>query len=495
MKLICTDNISKYYLQSLCLLYFPGAKFSENETVTDETPIVTVSLTETDLAATAVAEIRIGDQRASAEVTEKYKPSRTEIKVQKIAVGKAVFAAGEKFFGYTPAWGILTGIRPSKISRQIYAQTQDAAKTRKVLRDEYFLYPKKAAILTDITINEQRIIDRLDKKSCSLYISIPFCPTRCAYCSFVSFATKRLLSMIPDYVDRLIRDLDVVFDSIKNHGLSLKTVYIGGGTPTTLSAEELARIFDKIAEHIDPASLDEFTLEAGRPDTITAEKLAVAVASGVTRISINPQTLNEAVLKEIGRYHTVDQFYKSFEMARESGVKYINTDLIVGLPGDSHRSFVKTMDNIVKLAPDNITVHTFCVKKAADLAHSAGIYTGPGGDAQKSVDYSQLRAKSNGYIPYYLYRQKNSVSNLENVGFAKPGAEGLYNIYIMEEVHHIFAVGAGAVTKLVERDKNRMMRIFMDKYPYEYLSAEGEEKFRREYTEKVDAFFDGHDSE
>ena len=489
MKLVCSDNISKYYLQSLCLLYFPGSKFSESEEVTDETPVVTVNLTETDGGATAHAEIKIGEQRASADVTEKYKTSKTAIKVQKIAVGKAVFAAGEQFFGYTPAWGILTGIRPSKIARQIYAQTGDAAKTRKILRDEYFLYPKKASILTSITINEQKIIDRLEKNSCSLYISIPFCPTRCAYCSFVSFATKRLLSMIPDYVERLLRDLDVVFAQIKKHNLNLKTIYIGGGTPTTLTADELSLIFDKICEYIDPFSLDEFSLEAGRPDTITSEKLAVAVANGVTRISINPQTLNEDVLREIGRFHTVDDFYKSFEIARASGIKNINTDLIVGLPGDSHRSFVKTMDNIVKLAPDNITVHTFCVKKAADLAHSDGIYTSAGGDVQKSVDYSQLRAKSNGYIPYYLYRQKNSVSNLENVGFAKPGTEGLYNIYIMEEVHHIFAVGAGAVTKLVDRDNNRMLRIFMDKYPYEYLSEDGEEKFRLEYNQKVDAFF------
>ncbi len=495
MKLICTDNISKYYLQSLCLLYFPGSKFSENECVTDETPVVTVSLTESEGFATAYAEIKIGEQSASAQATEKYKVSSTAIKVQKIAVGKAVFAAGEQFFGYTPAWGILTGIRPSKISRQIYAQQNDAAKTRKVLRDEYFLYPKKAALLTNITINEQKIIDRLEKDSCSLYISIPFCPTRCAYCSFVSFATKRLLSMIPDYIDRLLRDLDVVFAQIKKHGLKLKTIYIGGGTPTTLSADMLSLIFEKIEEYIDPFTLDEFSLEAGRPDTITSEKLAVAAANGVTRISINPQTLNEAVLNQIGRFHTVDQFYKSYDMARNSGIKYINTDLIVGLPGDSHRSFVRTMDNIVKLAPDNITIHTFCVKKAADLAHSAGIYSSAGGDVQKSVDYSQLRAKSNGYIPYYLYRQKNSVSNLENVGFAKPGAEGLYNIYIMEEVHHIFAVGAGAVTKLVAGDKNRMLRIFMDKYPYEYLSKEGEEKFRAEYNEKVDRFFEENNTD
>lgn len=489
MKLICSENISKYYVQTLCLLYFPGAKFSQSEEVTDETPVVTVTLTEAPGSATAAATIRVGAQSAHAEVTEKYKTSGSAIREQKIAVGKAVFAAGEEFFGYTPAWGILTGIRPSKIARQIYLQTGDAAKTRKVLRDEYFLYAKKAALLTNITINQARIIDRLDRNSCSLYISIPFCPTRCAYCSFVSFATKRLLSLIPDYVARLLRDLDYVLKTIRDRGLRLTTIYIGGGTPTTLTAGQLALIFEKLEEYINPGELEEFTLEAGRPDTITAEKLALAAAHGVTRISINPQTLNEAVLNRIGRCHSVDDFLRAYVMARDCEIPYINTDLIVGLPGDSHRSFVQTMDNIVRLAPDNLTVHAFCVKKAADLAHSAGIYSYADGDIQKSVDYSQLRAKSNGYIPYYLYRQKNSVGNLENVGFAKPGAEGLYNIYIMEEVHTIFSVGAGSVTKLVDREHNRIQRIFMDKYPYEYLSEEGEKKFRREIDRDVEAFY------
>jgi oxygen-independent coproporphyrinogen-3 oxidase len=491
MKLICSDNISKYYLQSLCLLYFPGSKFSENEKVTEETPVVTVTLTESEGSVCAKAQFKIGEQIAESEVVEKYKTTAasTAIRIQKIAVGKAVFSAGQKMFGYTPSWGILTGIRPSKISRQIYAQTGDPAKTRKILRDEYFLYPKKAALLTNITVNESKIVERMGKKSCSLYISIPFCPTRCAYCSFVSFATKRLLSLIPEYIDRVLRDLDIVFHAIARNGLKLSTIYIGGGTPTTLSADQLLRIFGKIEEYVDPFSLEEFTLEAGRPDTITQEKLNAAVLHGVTRISINPQTLNEAVLQGIGRFHTISQFYESFDLARKSGVKYINTDLIVGLPGDSYRSFSKTMDSIIKLEPDNITVHTFCVKKAADLAHSEGIYTNAGGDVQKSVDYSQLRAKSGGYIPYYLYRQKNSAGNLENVGFSKPGAEGLYNIYIMEELQTIFSVGAGAVTKLVDRENNRIERIFMDKYPYEYLSEDAEKKFKSEYPDNIDRFF------
>ena len=493
MKIISSDNISSYYLQSLCLLYFSGAKFSKDEEITEDTPIVEAYLDEGEESATARVTIRIGSQEETAEATEKYKPDSTAIKAQKMAVGKAMFAAGEKFFGYAPSWGILTGIRPSKISRQLYNQNgEDPVKTRKILRDEYFLYPKKAALLTNITINESRIIDNIGRDTCSLYISIPFCPTRCAYCSFVSFATKRLLSMIPQYVSRLISDLEIVFESIRENKLRVTTVYIGGGTPTVLNCEQLESIFECLSGNIDLSSLDEFTLEAGRPDTIDSDKLELAVRYGVTRISINPQTLNEAVLAGIGRAHTVQQFYDAFELAKNSGIKHINTDLIVGLPGDSYRSFAKTMDAIVKLDPDNITVHSFCVKRAADLSHALDIYANNGGDAQKAIDYSQLRAKSNGYIPYYIYRQKNSVANLENVGFAKPGAEGLYNIYIMEELQTIFAVGAGAVTKFVDRDGNRIKRVFMDKYPYEYLSKKEEEDFRINYPRQVREFYEDY---
>ncbi|MBO4355659.1 MAG: coproporphyrinogen dehydrogenase HemZ [Clostridia bacterium] len=490
MKIISSDNISSYYLQSLCLLYFKGAKFSEDEEITEDTPIVEAYLEEGDDFAIAKVTIKVGNHIESAEAVEKYKPTFSAIKAQKLAVGKAMFVAGEKFFGYAPSWGILTGIRPSKISRQIYNQNGgDPVKTRKTLRDEYFLYPKKAALLTNIAVNEAGIINNIPRDSCSLYISIPFCPTRCAYCSFVSFSTKRLLSMIPQYLLRLLKDLEVVFDCIKENGLRLTTIYIGGGTPTVLNAEQLETLLSFLSKHVDLDSLEEFTLEAGRPDTIDEEKIAISEEYGVTRMSINPQTLNEAVLKGIGRAHTVQQFYDAFELASKSKIKHINTDLIVGLPGDSYRSFARTMDTIVKLDPDNITVHSFCVKRAADLSHALDIYANTGGDAQKAVDYSQLRAKSNGYIPYYLYRQKNSVANLENVGFAKPGSEGRYNIYIMEELQTIFAVGAGAVTKFVDLEHGRIKRVFMDKYPYEYLSSAEEEKFRTEFPQQVRNFY------
>ena len=234
-------------------------------------------------------------------------------------------------------------------------------------------------------------------------------------------------------------------------------------------------LLSKIYDCVDVSSLEEFTLEAGRPDTIDAEKLAVAAKYGVTRMSVNPQTLCDKVLSGVGRNHTTDEFFRAYDIARNSGIKYINTDLIAGLPGDTFKTFSESFDRILELAPDNITVHTFCVKKSADLmSKGPSIFSRKGGDAVKCVDYSQLRAMQEGYKPYYMYRQKNTVGNLENVGFAKPGSEGLYNIYMMEEVHTILSAGAGAVTKLVEykpasEGTTKIKRLFNPKYPYEYL--------------------------
>ena len=491
MKLIIEGNISRTYVQNLCLLFFPGAKFSETEEVTPETPVLNVTVTETAESVSATAHLQLGDNTGYGEHVERFKSSITRERSYKIAVGKAVYTAGGIVLGYTPAWGILTGIRPSKIARQIYSATPDPAKVRKVLRDEYFLNPKKAALITQIAGYQNRIIEQLPDNTCSLYVSIPFCPTRCAYCSFVSFSTKRLLSLVPEYVERLLSDLDETFALIRELGMRITTVYIGGGTPTTLTADQMAQLLSKICEHVDPETLEEFSVEAGRPDTITAEKLAVIAAHGVTRISINPQTLNDEVLKGIGRCHTVDDFYRSYTLARESGIPQINTDMIAGLPGDSFRNFSKSVDAILKLAPDNLTVHTFCVKKAADLAHSGPqIYSPVSAETQKCVDYSQLRAKNSGYIPYYLYRQKNAVGNLENVGFTLPEKEGRYNIYIMEEVHPIFAVGAGASTKLIDPKTGKINRLFMNKYPYEYLSENQKAKFQTDFIQKIKEFYD-----
>ncbi len=491
MKLIINGDISQYYVQTLCLIFFPGSKFSENEEITDDVPVVKVDFVENGGLLMANATIRLGDAVARGSCIEARKKKKTYVDLAKVVVGKALFEAGTNFFAHTPSWGILTGIRPSKIARKIFDEGYDAVQIRKILRNEYLLSTKKAALLTNVTLNEAKIISELQKDSCSLYISIPFCPTRCAYCSFISYATKRLLSMIPEYLERLLLDLDGVFEVIKERNLRLSTVYIGGGTPTTLTAEQLDILLSKIEEHTDVSLLEEYTLEAGRPDTIDAEKIRVIKEHGVTRISINPQTLNDAVLEGIGRRHTAADFFKAFELAREGGIKYINTDLIAGLPGEGYRSFSKSVDEVLALRPENFTVHTFCVKKAADVAKfGADVYSSAGGDVQKCVDYSQLRAKSAGYLPYYLYKQRNTVGNLENVGFALPECEGRYNIYIMEELQTIFAVGAGSVTKMVNREHGMIERYFMPKYPYEYLSSENGEEIRREYFDKIRGFYD-----
>lgn len=490
MILNINGDVNRYFVQTLCMVYFPGSTFGKNEEITEGTPKVDVTVYTEGENVTARVAITLNDK--SCEACESV-PLNAEVTVatpSALAVGRALFAAGKDLLGYIPPWGILTGVRPAKIARALLKSGNDMNKSKRILRDEYFLNPQKAALAVSVASNESKLLKKVGKNTCSLYISIPFCPSRCAYCSFVSYTTPRLLSLVDEYIETLLKEIDDVFATIASVGLRLNTVYIGGGTPTTLSPEQLERLLSKICEKTDVSALSEFTLEAGRPDTITAEKLATAKKYGVTRISVNPQTLNDDILREIGRRHTVDDFYKAYEIAKNSGIRDINVDLIAGLPGDDYKNFSETMDKIIALKPTNITVHTFCVKKASDaLRNNSGIYSANGGDAGKCVAYSQLSTKFAGYKPYYMYRQKNTIGNLENVGYSIEGHEGLYNIFMMEEEQTIFAVGAGAVTKLVKHDvdegTNPIARISNPKYPYEYL-----DKYRDESDEHSKRFRD-----
>lgn len=502
MILKINGNINRYYVQTLCMVFFPGATFGENEEPGEGVPEVTVDVYDSKggEAVSAYVSIKLNDKLCEATGVVSKGEEITFATPEAIAVGRAVFAAGKELLGHTPPWGILTGVRPAKVANSILRSGKGILRSKKVLRDEYFLNPQKASLAVSVASAELKMMKKMPENTCSLYVSIPFCPSRCAYCSFVSYTTKRLLSMIDDYLDAMIVDLEDTFDTIKKLGMRLTTIYIGGGTPTTLSAEQLERLLSKIKEHTNTEDLLEFTLEAGRPDTITAEKLAVAKAYGVTRISVNPQTLNDDILKDIGRHHTVEDFYNAYKIAKESGIRDINVDLIAGLPGDDFKNFSETVDKIIELRPTNITVHTFCVKKASDaLKNNSNIYSLTGGDAAKSVSYSQLKTKFAGYRPYYMYRQKNTVGNLENVGFSLDGHEGLYNVYMMEEFQTIFAVGAGAVTKLVKFkesifDSPEIKRLFRPKYPYEYLreadeaAADGESVRYKNKQEIFDFF-------
>ena len=474
MKLYIEGNINRYYVQTLCMIFFPGEKFPEDEEVTESTPVLSLKLVCTEEKAIATATVKY---KTEVTATKEY-PFRegvTEERTRKLAVGGAVIAALGEAVRYKPAWGMLVGVRPSKIAMEMLNSGMSKTRAKRTLITDFMATPKKAGLAVDVARKEKEIIGSPAPKDCSVYISIPFCPTRCAYCSFVSYTSKRLLSLIPEYVDRLCEDVKQIFATVDKLGLHVKTVYIGGGTPTTLNVPQLEQLLGTIASCTDVDKLEEYTFEAGRPDTIEADKLAVAKKYGVTRMSVNAQTLCEEVLAEIGREHSIDSFYRAYHIARESGIRYINTDLIAGLPGDKFHTFSASYDKILELEPDNITVHTFCVKKSADiLQRGSRVYSITGGDVGKCVDYSQIRAAEAGYIPYYMYRQKNTVGNYENVGFAKPGAEGLYNVYMMEEVHSILAAGAGAVTKLVdyrmaEDGTIKIDRVFNDKYPYEYL--------------------------
>lgn len=483
MILKVEGNVNRYYVQTLCMVFFPGSTFGENEVPGYGVPEVTVNVyKEDDGSDTAFVSMKLNDRICEATETVGVDEDITISEHSHVAVGRAIFAAGKELLGHIPPWGILTGVRPAKIAGNLLSEGRGVLKTKKILRDEYFLSHQKAALAVSVATTEAKLLKKIDRDTCSLYVSIPFCPSRCSYCSFVSYTTPRLLSLIDDYLEALLAEIDETTEVIKAAGLRVNTVYIGGGTPTTLNPEQLRKLLTKINEKIDVSSLIEFTLEAGRPDTITKEKLDVAKELGVTRISVNPQTLNDDILREIGRNHTREDFFRAYDIAKESGIRDINVDLIAGLPGDDFKSFSETLDGIIQLEPTNITVHTFCVKKASDvLRNNSDIYSLTGGDAAKSVAYSQLNTKFAGYKPYYMYRQKNTVGNLENVGFSIEGHEGIYNVLMMEEVQTIFAVGAGAVSKLVRFNGNGtrdtlIKRLSNHKYPYEYLKTYEERK-------------------
>ena len=492
MKTNVNGKINKYYVQTLCMVFFPGIKFSDDE---DDGYFINVDVTEFEDSVEAAVELTADGSTSSA----KRKIDRAEgvslDKTIKTAVGAAVIAAAGDLVGYRPSWGMLVGVRPSKVATDLLMNGNSKTRTKKILNSEYFVIPKKAALVTEVALNEAAVIGERSERDCSVYISIPFCPSRCAYCSFVSYTSQRLLSMIPEYLERLISDIKKTFATINKLGLNVKSVYIGGGTPTILTEEQLKALLSTVNAVTDVSKLEEFTLESGRPDTITAGKFAVAKEFGVTRVCVNPQSLCQEVLNEIGRSHTVEDFYEAYDIAEKSGIKYINTDLIAGLPGDNFKTFSATFDKILALRPDNITVHTFCVKKSSEyLRRGSHVYSLRGGDVGKCVDYSQIKSEQAGYKPYYMYRQKNTVGNFENVGFSLPGAEGRYNIYMMEEIHSIFSVGAGAVSKMLkpakDGEKAVIERIFNQKYPYEYLSDDRCDAYCRQYEEFYREHFD-----
>ena len=381
--------------------------------------------------------------------------------------------------GITQDWGIVTGVRPVKLLRRLTAEYGEEQAVN-WFRDRLLVSEKKLELCRNTLAAEDALLALSQSNSFSLYVSVPFCPTRCDYCSFVSQTVTRAAKLMPSYVDFLAEEIAYTGALARELGLRLETVYFGGGTPTTLSAEQLHCLTEAVEHHFDLSTVREYTVEAGRPDTVTEEKLRVLKEAGVSRISINPQTLNAAVLSHIGRRHTVEQFYDAFEIARRCGHKNINTDLIAGLPTDTYESFCSTMDGVLSLSPESITVHTLSMKRASNLSLQKRADYRTADDAARMVAHTAEVLPANGYRSYYLYRQSRTVGNQENVGWAKPGCEGLYNVYIMDETHTVLGCGAGAVSKLKQPGTDYLERVFNYKFPYEYNANLGEMLKRKE---------------
>lgn len=464
MKLCLINNDFKYELEKLIRIFLP---FEKIEFLTERAEGDAVVIAEISEKATATLTFGGKTFFSTREIEDINKNREKDCE---LFLALALFECLRDCFNYSPQWGILTGVRPAKLfSRICKAEGIEFAEN---YFKNYLMVSDKKIALCKATIKGEGDITALSKPdSFSLYISVPFCPSRCNYCSFVSHSVEQAKAYIPKYVELLCEELKTTAKKAKENNLKLMTVYIGGGTPTTLSAEQLTKVMTTVAENFDLSSILEYTVEAGRPDTITKEKLIAIKNGGATRISINPQTMNDKVLEIIGRKHTAQQAIDSFLLARECGFDNINMDLIAGLLGDDYESFCRTVKTVTDLKPESVTVHSLSMKRASNLTVSGQIpEIEMGKIASDMVDFAYKHLGENGITPYYMYRQSKTVGNLENVGYAKAGYECLYNVYIMDETHTILACGASAVTKLREPNGDKIERIFNFKYPYEYIN-------------------------
>ncbi|MCR5292152.1 MAG: coproporphyrinogen dehydrogenase HemZ [Eubacterium sp.] len=382
----------------------------------------------------------------------------------------------------TLPWGSLTGMRPTKIATAKRNAGLSDIEIEEYYRHTYDCSKAKAGLAIEVSRREENILNECNpEKDYSLYVGIPFCPSRCVYCSFAAYPIAKYENLVPKYIDSLISELQNI--ALMNASRHLKVIYIGGGTPTSISPVQLGRLLKAIESNFDFSYLREYTVEAGRPDSITRDKLDVMKQSGVTRISINPQTMNDGTLRKIGRGHTVAQYEHAFDIARKSGFDNINTDIIAGLPGEGIKEFTRTIEGILANSPESITVHSLAVKRAAELSDRENPYIkalreDKGHDMTESLALAEELLRKGGYDPYYLYRQKNISGNLENVGYSKPGHECIYNVLIMEERCDTFAAGAGAVTRIVHPGDTSVDRVPNVKNVDEYIERT-EEMIRR----------------
>ena len=474
MIVVTPSQKLQYELANVARLFFPAEQVTWLTEMPEEITDAVVTTMVDGNTYTVTMELPQGTKyHESADHTGTLDPS--------LLLGKLLYFILSEITGRTIDWGVLTGIRPIKLARKLRTSGKSAQEIEDFFTQQYMTSKSKAVLcrLTDQV--QQDIVHSNLPKGYSLYISIPFCPSRCSYCSFVSHSIEKTWKLIPDYVKKLCEELLATASVVKDMGLQLQSVYMGGGTPTVLTADQMEKVLTTVNQHFDLTNCAEFTVEAGRPDTITAAKLDVMKKLGVDRVSVNCQTINDDILESIGRKHTAKEFFDAFALVKTYGFTAINVDLIAGLPDDTLVSFKNSIDGVIALKPENITVHALTVKRAARLIEDRSTIL-DFNNVEKSevasmVDYSQEMLGKAGYLPYYLYRQKGTVDSLENVGYSLGDTQCKYNVFIMDETHTIISAGAGGVTKLVMEnapdsehgDNVRIERIFNHKYPYEYM--------------------------
>jgi len=390
----------------------------------------------------------------------------TRTRLRRRALQRAFYFAATEALGREPPWGMLSGVRPVKLPVRAVLSGATLPEAEAALLLTYHVSPSRAALAMDCAKAALHVQQSLLPREIALYVGIPFCPTRCAYCSFVSTAGNTRL--IPPYLEALHAEIRTAGAAVRAEGRSVRSVYLGGGTPTTLTAKDLSALLAALRQEFPLAAGAEITVEAGRPDTITREKLLAIRAGGATRISLNPQTLSDVVLSAIGRAHSTADFYSAWDLVKESGFHSVNMDLIAGLPQDSLSGFSQSLDGVLALSPENITVHTLALKRGSRL-HEQGGSIPDEGTLSAMLDYAWARLGESGYLPYYLYRQKFMSGGFENIGWCKPGHEGDYNICMMEELCSVLSLGAGGVTKLVDYARGSVSRLANPKYPQEYI--------------------------
>ena len=467
MKLEFHGHDEKYAVEQSLLTLFPGERPVYGPITPADGSAARITLCEDADAVCVTTELRHAGR--SAADCYSYPLSGTDYEKEgqrRHALGLSFFRAAKEVLGAVPAWGSLTGVRPSKVAAALLREGKSPSAALAELEEVYSVTPQRARLALEAAETGLRVQSGLAPNDISLYVGIPFCPTRCAYCSFVAQSVEKSFALVEPYLAALFDEIEHAGATVRSLGLSVKSFYMGGGTPTTLTAGQMDRLLTKLERSFDLSSLAESTVEAGRPDTIDPEKLAVLRAHGVTRVSVNPQTMEENVLAAIGRRHTPDDIRRAMREVMAAGFPHVNMDLIAGLPEDTPAGFRRSLDEVVALGADNITVHTLSLKKGSRITlEGSRIPSAP--EVAEMLDYADPALRKHGFEPYYLYRQKYMSGSFENVGWTLPGGEGLYNIYIMEELHSILSLGAGGSTKLVGGGLIR--RAFNAKYPREYI--------------------------